>query len=435
MRQYVTYLRLDQFDNFTQARNKAIFTSQRNRIQQPEHVQQPGGEGIKQVVPVWDIAWLFIATRLLLILVTYISFILFPVPAHVYPNTPVDLIGLLTSWNHWDAANYTSIAEFGYTRVELTAFFPLFPILIKAFAFLLGNQGYIAIGMIISNLALLGSLFVLYQLAADVLGEQAGRRTLLYLCIFPTAFFFFAAYNESLFLFLTASSFLAMRRKKWWLAAGLGFFAALTRSAGLFLVIPFLYEIWVSNESSGHASRALTRKLPGLLPRALPVILIPLGTLLYCLYTWYAFGNPFAFASVQIYWARHLSWPWIGIWLALVDLFWATPFGSFYEVHTLIDLTATVGFIVLAVIGWRRLRTSYNLWLVILLLFMLISPATTQHDALQSNQRFVLEMFPAFITLAALGIKHHRLHQALILLFPTLQAVFAMLFVLNRWMV
>ncbi len=219
------------------------------------------------------------------------------------------------------------------------------------------------------------------------------------------------------------------------LAAILGFFAALTRSAGLFLVIPFLYEVWVSRERIGASIRIILRKFPDFLLKAFPIILIPLGTLLYCLYNWILFGNPFAFASVQIYWARHLSWPWVGIWQALVDIFWATPFGSFYEVHTLIDLTATIGFIILAILGWRKLHTSYNLWLAILLLFMLLSPATTQHDALQSNQRFVLEMFPAFITLAALGIKHYRLHQVLLLVFPTLQAVLAMLFVLNRWMV
>jgi Gpi18-like mannosyltransferase len=421
--------------NLLKRGTKTIFISHRDRVQQPEHLEEPAGKAARKPAPASDIIWLFVATRLLLIMVTYIGFILFAVPAHFYPNTPVDVIGLFTSWNHWDAANFTYIAQFGYTRVELTAFFPLFPLLIKVIAFLIGNTGYIAIGMILSNLALLGTMFILYQIAVDALGDQVGRRVLLYLCLFPTAFFFFAAYNESLFLFLTTSSFLAIHRHKWWLAAILGFFAALTRSAGLFLVIPFLYEAWISRESSGTSARIILHKLPGFLLQALPVILIPLGTVLYCIYTWILFGNPFAFAAVQIYWARHLSWPWVGIWQALVDIFWATPFGSFYEVHTLIDLTATIGFIILAILGWRKLRTSYNLWLVILLLFMLLSPATTQHDALQSNQRFVLEMFPAFITLAALGIKHHRFHQALMLLFPTLQAVLAMLFVLNRWMV
>src|SRR5215471_12826163 len=246
-----------------------------------------GGKLLKRA-PITDIFWLFVATRLLLVLVTYIGFILFPVPAHVYPSTPVDINALLTSWNRWDAANYTRIAQFGYQTIYDTAFFPLFPWLIKGVALLFGNHGYIEIGMILSNLALLGALFVLYQIAVDALGEQVGRRTLLYLCIFPTAFFFFAAYNESLFLLLTASAFLAMRRQKWWLAGILGFLAALTRSAGLFLVIPYLWELWMARETITGGDQSTMRKLLDMLPRVLPVVLIPLGTLLYCVYCWKA---------------------------------------------------------------------------------------------------------------------------------------------------
>src|SRR5260370_1000142 len=200
--------------------------------------------------PTSDIIWLFVVTRLLLVLVTYISFILFPVPPHVYPNTPVDITALLTSWNRWDAANYTRIAQYGYQTKYDTAFFPLFPWLIKSIAFLFGNHGYIIIGMILSNLALLGTLFVLYQIAADTLGDLVGRRTLLYLCIFPTAFFFFAAYNETLFLLFTASSFLAMRRQKWWLPGILGLFAPLGPSLKfiyyLTLLLPLALSYWQS---------------------------------------------------------------------------------------------------------------------------------------------------------------------------------------------
>ncbi len=385
--------------------------------------------------PTLDIIWLFVATRLLLVLVTYIGFILFPVPPHVYPVSPVKIAGLLSSWNHWDAANFTRIAQYGYQTIYDTAFFPLFPFLIKCVAFLFGNHGYIAIGMLISNLALLGVLFVLYQIATDTLGEQVGRRTLLYLCIFPTAFFFFAAYNESLFLLLTASSFLAMRRQKWWLAALLGFFAALTRSAGVLLVIPFLYELWITRDSITSSDHSTFRKTLSALSRILLLLLIPLGTLIYCLYCWKLFHNPLAFATVQSHWDRHAAWPWVGILSALRELLFVQPFGSFFEVHLLLDLTATVSFIALAIVGWRKLRMSYNIWMVLLLFFMLISPAIAQPDVLVSNQRFVLEMFPAFITLAALGVKYHRLHLGLLISFPFLQAALAMLFVMNRWMV
>ena len=97
--------------------------------------------------PTSDIIWLFVGTRILLVLVTFIGFILFPVPPHVYPVSEVNISALLTSWNHWDAANFTRIAQYGYQTIYDTAFFPLLPLLLKCIAFLFGNNGYIAIGM------------------------------------------------------------------------------------------------------------------------------------------------------------------------------------------------------------------------------------------------------------------------------------------------
>jgi len=378
--------------------------------------------------PTRDIIWMFVATRLLLVMVSYFGYILLTVPKD--SQVGVNTTAFFTSWNRWDAANYVRIAQFGYQRVYDTAFLPLFPLLISAIAHLLGSWSYLLVGMILSNAALLGSLFVIYQLAVEVQGEQVAQRTLIYLCIFPTAFFFFAAYNESLFLLLTSGAFLAMRRQHWWLAGILGMLAATTRPAGLFLGVIYLWELWASHESVAAARQRIWLRL-------LPILLIPLGLIGYCVYCWMTFGNPVAFVTVQSHWARQLAWPWQGIGVSLYELFWNQPFGSFNEVHIILDLGATLGFIVLAILGLRKLqlRTSYNLWLGMLLFYSLISPAFVRHDALQSNQRFVLEMFPAFIILAALGIKYPRLHQALMLAFPALLATLSVLFIMNRWMV
>ncbi|HVB25380.1 MAG TPA: mannosyltransferase family protein [Ktedonobacteraceae bacterium] len=376
--------------------------------------------------PIRDILWLFLLTRLLLVLVTYFGFVLLTAPK--YLSTPVNIVGLFTSWNQWDGANYVRIAQFGYMTHFDVAFFPLFPLLIAAIAYPLGSWSYLAVGMVLSNAALLGAMFVLYQLAVDIAGEQVGRRTLLYLTIFPTALFFFAPYNESLFVLLIAGGFLALRRQHWWLAGILGMLAALTRSAGLLFVIPYLIEVWISRES-------ITAGRQRLLLRLFPVVLIPLGTVLYSIYCWHIQGNPIAYVSVESHWGRQTTWPWMGIVQAFVSLFWSQPFGSFYEAHTLLDLSATLGFIFLAIKGWRWLRLSYSVWIAILLLFTLLSPSLSAGDALVSNQRLVLEMFPAFITLAMLGAKHPRVHQALILVFPVLLATLSLLFVMGRWMV
>ncbi|HXL36146.1 MAG: hypothetical protein E6J04_12070 [Chloroflexi bacterium] len=376
--------------------------------------------------PVRDIIWLFVATRLILVMVTYVGYILLTAPK--YSSNPVDIVGILASWNHWDAANYVRIAQFGYQTPYDVAFFPLFPLLITAFAHILGSWSYLLVGTIISNAALLGALFVIYQLAVEAGGEQVAQRTLLYLCIFPTAFYFFAPYNESLFLLLTASTFLAMRQQRWWLAGLLGLLAALTRSAGILLVIPYMVELWTTRES-------ITASRQNMLFRVLPILLIPLGTALYAIYCWHISGNPLDFIAVQSHWGRHTTWPWQGIWQSLTEIFWYQPFGSFNEVHNLLDLSATLAFIALAIVGKNKLRASYSFWMGLALLYMILSPATVALDPLESNQRFVLEMFPAFITLSMLGIKHPRLHQAIMLAFPTLLATLSILFIMNRWMV
>ncbi len=376
--------------------------------------------------PVRDILWLFLVTRLLLVLVTYFGYIL--LTADKYSGAPVAPATFLSFWDHWDAERYLSIAQYGYKTSFDFAFFPLFPLLTTIIATPLGSWSYPLVGLLLSNGALLGTLFVLYQIAVDSGGEEVARRTLLYLCIFPTAFFFFAAYNESLFLLLVAAAFLAMRKQRWWLAGLFGCLATLTRSAGLLLIVPYLYELWLARE------KALVRWRP-LIAGITPLLLLPLGTLIYSIYAWKITGNPLVFATVQDHWARQLSWPWVGLTQVFFELFLNQPFGSFNEVHILLDFSATLGFIILIALGWRKIRVSYSLWAILLMIYIILTPSVGQRDPLISNQRFVLEMFPAFITLAMLSLKRPRLHQALLLLFPVLLATLSLLFVMNLWMV
>jgi Gpi18-like mannosyltransferase len=376
--------------------------------------------------PVRDIVWLFLVTRLLLVLVTYFGYIL--LTADKYSSTLITPGTFLSFWNNWDATRYISIAQYGYKTPFDFAFFPLFPLLTGILSTPLGGWSYLLVGMLVSNGALLGTLFVLYQLAVDNAGEEVARRSLLYLCIFPTAFFFFAAYNETLFLLLVTGAFLAMRRQRWWLVGLLGGLAALTRSAGLLLVAPYLYELWQARDNISGRWRALISGIG-------PILLIPLGTCIYSFYCWKMTGNPLEFAAVQDHWARQLSWPWVGLWHACFELFLNQPFGSFNQVHILLDLCATLGFITLTILGWRKIRVSYSIWMVLLLLYILLTPSVGQRDPLISNQRFVLEMFPAFITLALISLQKPRLHQALLLLFPILLATLSLLFVMGRWMV
>ena len=141
-------------------------------------------------------------------------------------------------------------------------------------------------GMLISNLAFLGTLIVLYHFVEVEFDRNIAWRAAFYLAIFPTALFFFAAYNESLFLFFMLLSFYAMRHRSWWLAGLFGGLATLTRSLGLALFVIFLYEfirqvfplIRAALREQGHL-QAL-KLLSGLLA----ALLIPLALAIYAFY-------------------------------------------------------------------------------------------------------------------------------------------------------
>ena len=80
------------------------------------------------------------------------------------------------------------------------------------------------------------------------------KRAILYLAVFPTAFFFLAGYTESLFLALALGSLYAAYKQKWSWSVVMGMFTALTfaRGAG-----HFAFDIYgvVSRYSSARSVR------------------------------------------------------------------------------------------------------------------------------------------------------------------------------------
>jgi len=108
---------------------------------------------------------------------------------------------LIQPWRNWDGHWFALIAQEGYFEKSTTAFFPLYPLLLRGGSWLLDGQIALA-GVLIANVALLGALFLLYQLIQLDFPRAVARRALLYLALFPTAYYLGAVYSESLVLFL-----------------------------------------------------------------------------------------------------------------------------------------------------------------------------------------------------------------------------------------
>jgi Mannosyltransferase (PIG-V) len=131
----------------------------------------------------------------------------------------------------WDSVFYIRISHVGYRPGKLEAFFPLYPLGIRATRDVL-EVGDAVAALLVANLAVLAALVGMYVLARDRLSEAHARRSILYLVLSPYAFVLAMAYSEGPYLALTVWMFVLSDREHDLAAAPLGFAASLTRGRG-----------------------------------------------------------------------------------------------------------------------------------------------------------------------------------------------------------
>src|SRR5579875_4117378 len=163
---------------------------------------------------------------------------------------------LLAGSARWDAAWYLLIARAGYApslgsaTVARSAFFPLYPLLIRLLSFGGGETVRAVAGVTISLAALAVAAVLLFALARAELiatagfsprrAERAAALAVAFLCLAPVSFFFSAIYPESLFLALSLAVFWFARQGRFLPASLLAALAAATRPTGAALAVPLL---------------------------------------------------------------------------------------------------------------------------------------------------------------------------------------------------
>jgi hypothetical protein len=345
----------------------------------------------RYVHTVRDVLLTFVVTRLAIIVIAELASITIAQRPglHVAASTNP----LLAVWGRWDAVHYLDIAQRGYYGTDM-AFFPLYPMLIHLVGRFVGN-GLVA-GLLLSNVALFFGLLYFYKLVEHQFTRAVAHRAIFYVSIFPTAIFFSAVYTESLFFALTVASFYYIREHKWIVAGLIGALAALTRSEGVLLAVPFAIEVFSSAHAVGF-KRFFTE--PRRLVRiGIGLALVPLGLALYMAWLWVLHGDPLYFSHVQSHWNRHLAPPWVSFIHAFKILGIAhakhlpLPFAE-----ESIELVFTLLMIGVLGAGVRRLRPSFTAYMALSILV----PLST--SSLMSMPRFALVLFPMFVVLALWG--------------------------------
>lgn len=357
-------------------------------------------------------------------------------------TTPFGATGdvLAAPLGRWDSVWFLQIAAEGYDDGARTAFFPLYPLLVRIAGAPFGS-GLIG-GAVLSTVLLGVALVLLHRLVALDHDRAVARNAVLVTALFPMSFFFSAVYSESLFLALSIGAIYAARRGRWAEAGLLGMLAATTRSAGVLLLVPLaMIYLW-----DAARPRLATRR--PLRPDALWLALVPLGLAAYCALLALGGHDPLSPFRAQEVWFRSFAGPFVGAWDGL-EAAWqgarqllsgarepvyfpAAGGDPFLAARHNIELFAWLVLALAATAGvLRRLPAAYGAYVLAALAVPLSYPVTPQ--PLMSLPRFVAVLFPLAIWLS-LWMTGRRLRERLVLAaFSVALAVYTGIFATWHW--
>jgi hypothetical protein len=328
----------------------------------------------------------------------------------------------------WDAIWYLDIARHGYGRAQDVSFSPLFPLLVRAVSEVTG--GLRSAGVLVGLVACLAALETVRRLAAHELGEPAARRTVALLAFGPMGVFLSAVYTDGLFLALSAGAFLSARRGRWARAGLLGALAAVSRPAGVLLVVPLL-TLFLYGPRDDRRPRptgtwwrprfAASRELAWLAP----VILLPAAFAGYL--AAHGYGAAGTMSAQRQFMHHAITMPWTGAVEGL-QAGAATLAGVLHGSAAAASTQAVVQAAALLVVGIiivgtsRRLPLAYGIATVLPLLVHLSSPS--HGDPLKGFARYASLRFGLFIGAAAWSLER-RIPARAIVGSAVLMAMFA----------
>ena len=315
---------------------------------------------------------------------------------------------------------YVGIAERGYEQISFNAdvqrnwaFFPLFPLLLRLASYVTGE--FVITGMALSHICFLLALFFLHRVSLLFgLSANDADRTLMYLAFFPTSYFFSIPLPEALFLMLSVASFYFAKSERWWIAGFFGALASATRTTGVLLLPALAVLYW-------EMYRPL--RLKDLRKDSLALLLVPAGLLSFMIYLQVITGNALAFKGAMAAWGRKA-----GFFFSPLFDYLAHPFviAAHWDFR-LLNFSAVAIALVCGIALLKQCQFALATYTLLAVLVALSSAL------LQSQARYAMVVFPAFVTLAMAG-RNARIDQLIrtvfLVLFALMSALFAAHFTL-----
>ena len=261
----------------------------------------------------------------------------------------------LEFWRCTDSQHYLAIAEDWYLsegewdRLVQLVFLPGYPVLVRAFAIITGN--YLYAGLIVSALSYAGAACLLYKLLRLDMGYETALRGVILFVLCPAAFFFVCPMSESLFLLCCLACLYLVRRGKTTAGCLIGAYAAFTRSLGILLLVPVLFEL-------------IGRR--GKIREYAAALIIPMGFAAYCIINYLVAGDPFRFMEYQrVHWGQRLGWVFsTAAYQTEHAISSAASRPTDFRGLWLPNILAQLISLVIMTAAAKRLRPSYTAWFI-----------------------------------------------------------------------
>ena len=333
---------------------------------------------------------------------------------------------LVSAFNRWDAIRYIEIAKHGYSTLELHAFYPAFPLLIRWVSPILHYYGgALALTWVAAVFAVWGVI--------DVAGRFASKESAWIVGVLlawnPVSIFFMAGYPEALLVATMIWSLRFCLDKQWWRAAVLAAVASCTLPQGMVSAVVLFLAVLL-------ADRGWRGFVRGVLYGAIG----ELGLLSYMMYCWVTTGNPFLIQRAESSsWQNHLTYPFHTLLRQLAILVGGHESVQFQAVYVLDACAGVLGGVIAVVamyLCWRDRRLV--LPAVLLALGVLVSEMSVDNVA-DATARFVFFLAPLYVIVAVCIDKLPRVARLpvavnLLLVSGMLAVLYGAMFYLGWWL-
>ena len=385
-----------------------------------------------QAVPWWgQCLALWLAVLLTLTAVGLVSVRVLDLREGYDPVIGVSPYGVPGIWARWDSPYYIDLAQQGYAALPYAmGYFPLFPMLMAGLSRLTGMSLALS-GMLIAQASYLAAILFFYRLARLIEDDHGfAMRSVLYMLIFPSAFFYFAVYAEPLSLaFSVLAVYLVLRTPPSYVKSGLALgVASAARPVGWLLNSVLLVEF----------ARRRDFSLKSLFSLAVGLALSISSIVLFVFYLYSLTGTFMAIPKAQAAWLRQWQYPWLTLWKSIAIAFTGNGVADdwFLYVINWSDLLFTLLAIGLTVLALRwayrgRYPWSLALYLAGTMVF-LISNQGLEEVPLWGMTRWVGALFPFYLILARLG-RRKAVHWGLTVVFSLSIILLTAWWVSGRW--